>query len=254
MEPTLEYQMGYIAGMTTVAVPILWVTGKITSQVASLLKEKTPQTFRQAGGVYYSRKGLDGAKKLGDLLALPGDSILFLGYIGTKMVFDSIFSGKESEHNEAPSILETHWPDTILPVASHDMMIVFSTYIRELPREIRTVVHTSWAQEHHMFFQEFLKMEFEERYDFAEELVSNKMTITSMRDIFLLLAAWKAWMRNIELVHNASVTDGRDDDDSWASLEWITLTQEQIQEMKEKGILSPEEANFLSYATKNPGK
>lgn len=35
-------------------------------------------------------------------------------------------------------------------------------------------------------------MEFEERYDFAEELVSNKMTITSMRDIFLLLAAWKA--------------------------------------------------------------
>ena len=107
MEPTLEYQIGYVAGITTVAVPILWVTGKVTSQVASLLKEKTPQTFRHTGGVYYSRKGLDGAKKLGDLLALPGDSILFLGYIGTKMVFDSIFSGKESEHNETPSILET---------------------------------------------------------------------------------------------------------------------------------------------------
>jgi hypothetical protein len=73
MEPTLEYKMGYAAGITIVVVPAMWITGKVTSQVASLIKGKTPQTFRETGSVYYSRKGLDTLKKVGDTLALPGD-------------------------------------------------------------------------------------------------------------------------------------------------------------------------------------
>ena len=108
MESTLEYKLGYIAGVTTVVVPVMWVTGKVTSQVASIIKSKTPQTFRETGNIYYSRKGLDTIKKVGDTLALPGDSILFLGYVGVKMVLDSLFSKQENGSNELPVIPETH--------------------------------------------------------------------------------------------------------------------------------------------------
>jgi hypothetical protein len=85
---------------------------------------------------------------------------------------------------------------------------IFSEYIRELPEEIRKIFYTCEAQENHAFYKEFLKMHFEARYSFADELISNKAVITSMRDIFLILAAWKAGMRNIELVHNATISDG----------------------------------------------
>lgn len=248
---TLSYQLGYVTGTSIAVSGISWITGKILFIVGGALENTCSGSFRETGFKYYGKKWANGIKMMGNVLTFPVDAVLVGSCIWVQMTINSLVK-KNMEQPDSEGMEEIRLPDTPFPPVS-DMRILFNGFVREMPKNLRSLFLGSWSQAYDDLYQKYLSLDFDGRCDMRDYLRENAQEIRSADMILQLFDGYKAWFKNPILEWWAIVGEENttNSDDELGNPNF--LSPENIKKALEEWMMNPSQAEFLSFAQKKPG-